>query len=199
MRDLYLAAPFFNERELAVVNRICGLCQSRTNICLFSPFHYNQTVQGNIQDPIIRRKVFNDNVRELRDCTEILAWIDRLQPSNEIGVYLCEEKDCQITTPGLNPRLLRPTGEGQISARNLEPIKGPLCQPDLGTVWELGYGYALQKRTALFTLEPPGNLNLMLTEAAVEVIHGWEQLEDYLNRKAHEMPLVGAGWTGGVE
>lgn len=199
MRDIYIAAPFFNPHELAVVEGIFAACRGRRHISAFSPYHYNQSIQANLQDAAVRKKIFDDNVRELRECTEVLAWIDRSQM--DAGVYLCREKDEQRTVGGLNPRLMDPTGAVPIAACNLEPFRGPLKQPDLGTVWELGYCHALQKRCTLFTLEPPGStVNLMLAEGAAEVVHGWDELDAFLNRQAWELPTMKEpAWKGGVE
>lgn len=62
--------------------------------------------------------------------------------------------------------------------------------PDSGTIWEMGYAYALGKRIFGYTVEPVDNLNLMITqtiEGLVEPLNffgsnatiDWGQLQQY--------------------
>ncbi len=51
--------------------------------------------------------------------------------------------------------------------------------PDSGTVWEIGYAYAMKKRIILFTESTEGRLNLMLTQCTAGVLYGWDHLQEY--------------------
>ena len=55
---------------------------------------------------------------------------------------------------------------------------------DVGTIWEAGAAYALDRKIVYFceNLPPGAKFNLMLSRSGIKVCTTFEQLEDYLNR-----------------
>lgn len=51
---------------------------------------------------------------------------------------------------------------------------------DAGTMWEMGYGYALNKRIISYTFVPGRGLNLMLAQSSYGFINGELQLKEFL-------------------
>jgi hypothetical protein len=82
----------------------------------------------------------------------------------------------------------------------LAPIGGPLNLPDTGTVWEMGFAYAVNmfsRRMDIygFTTRPrTDKLNLMLTKSCKGVISGLEELTKFL--KGEES--VAKPWEGHI-
>lgn len=193
MRSIYYAAPFFNPREFGVMNEVARIVSSdlrKERLKVFFPYQASQEFQANIQDPASRREVFRRNEQALRECTEVVAWVDRLQ-MDEQQVMLC--KPIRYEQDGHPVQDWLGTGKA-------------LTQPDLGTVWEMGFAHALRKTTAVFTLQDQkdSKLNLMLTESADIVLYGWEQLTRYLDipRSEQVMPYIRDQyqmWKGSVE
>lgn len=161
MRTIYYAAPFFNSEEMSVMHHFQHIATPHSHLRVFYPYEASLEDQGNIQDKAARRKVYLKNEQALIHNSELIAWIDRKQ-LNGAQVQLCTHQE------------LRYGGEGWIG--NGRELK----QPDLGTVWEMGFARARGKTIAAFTLQEEGKLNLMLTESVDIVLHGWDELEVYL-------------------
>ena len=55
---------------------------------------------------------------------------------------------------------------------------------DIGTIWEAGYAYALDKPIIYFCAGLPegAKFNLMLARSGIKVCTSFEQLENYLDR-----------------
>jgi hypothetical protein len=55
---------------------------------------------------------------------------------------------------------------------------------DIGTIWEAGAAFALDRKIVYFceNLPPGSKFNLMLSRSGIKVCTTFEQLEDYLNR-----------------
>jgi len=55
---------------------------------------------------------------------------------------------------------------------------------DIGTIWEAGAAYALDRKIIYFCENLPARakFNLMLSRSGIKVCTSFEQLEDYLNR-----------------
>lgn len=203
MRSIYLAAPFFNEKEIEVVTQLEGFLSDPGHITVFSPRKDggNAALQGSLARD--GEAIFRSNMAAMIRCQEMLAWIDRPQ----VG-------DAQIRR--VKPGLLDNTWD---------VLSGPLEQTDLGVAWELGFVYAWRelghciaehtdpakqreiagprKIIAAFTLKPrgAGGLNLMLAECFDFIIHGYGELQDYLKLEyASEamisMPQLSERWQG---
>jgi nucleoside 2-deoxyribosyltransferase len=55
---------------------------------------------------------------------------------------------------------------------------------DIGTIWEAGAAFALDRKIVYFceNLPPGAKFNLMLSRSGIKVCTTFDQLEDYLNR-----------------
>lgn len=184
-RSIYLAAPFFNPHELRLVQAIEEAVKDRPDVDLFSPRRDggNADRQGDVTANAT--KIFHANVQAMRSCNECVAVLDRVQP------------------PGFEVWLVKYQAHPDPKTPDeLLPIKGPLEQPDLGTIWELGYLRAWRdlvigtdfdievpmmwsgrKILAGFTMKPRapgGKMNVMLARCLDVVLHGFEELQEWL-------------------
>jgi nucleoside deoxyribosyltransferase len=62
---------------------------------------------------------------------------------------------------------------------------------DPGTIWEVGYAYALGQPVVAFTTVPDRGLNVMLAQSCVGIIQGMEKVHRFL--RAEAMP--GFDWS----
>jgi nucleoside 2-deoxyribosyltransferase len=158
MRSIYYAAPFFNDAEMGVMKQMQEVVQPMEHLRMFYPHDASKEDQGSIQDPASRRRVYLKNEQAIIHNSEVLAWLDRIQLDG-----------AQIQRCRQHPELGDWFGDGK-----------ELKQPDLGTVWEIGFARARGKTIAAFTLEPEGKMNLMLTESVDIVLRGWDEVKEYL-------------------
>ena len=195
MRSIYYAAPFFNPREFGVMNEVAKMVEPRKDrLKVFFPYMISEEFQRSLDNPSHRREIFQRNEQGIRDSGELLAWVDRLQMEDQ-QVQLC--------------RCVQEMGSDVEGRRVDEEWIGngkELRQPDLGTVWEMGFAHALGKTVVMFTLQDrkEAKLNLMLTESASLVLYGWNELAEYLDipRPEQVMPFIRRKfqlWQGAVE
>lgn len=164
----YLAAPFFNLVQIALVEKIEGLFK-KYDYPLFSPRlqHGNKTTK--IETSEQARQVFDKNLDEILACTHMLAVVDWLLPTGQ-------EIRC------LTNSQIHDLGTG--SAISAMGTSEPLNLPDIGTVWEMGVGYEASCDIIIYTERgKDSGLNIMLTQCAQGVIRGLEHLERYLFQK----------------
>lgn len=184
-RTIYLAAPFFTPGEQATCGLIEDLCVVNNKIFLFSPRLQSAGIQGKLQDPGVAGRIFLENVRGIRTCSEMLCVLDRQPKEGELHLVksICD-----------------PDGK----ATDLyDSIVGPIHIPDTGTVWEMGFAHALQRTIVGYTSKErgKGNLNLMLTQCCDGVLHGEEELRSYLSfqeekRMMHWLQENNLKWKG---
>ena len=148
----YLAAPFFNPRQVALVEmleeafRHCG-------VPVFSPRQQDANKQGGPLDRHRAAVIFEENFRRMVEADFTLAVADWVMP---------EEQELRVIKNGHN-------------AYTFEKVSPPLNLPDTGTVWEMGAMYALGKKVYIYTERPPEQgLNLMLTQGARGIVRGPE-------------------------
>ena len=68
---------------------------------------------------------------------------------------------------------------------------------DIGTIWEAGYAYGINKPVVFFAEGlPDGKFNVMLSEAGQSVNTTREQLVDYLHRVNESGELIIEQYTG---
>jgi len=200
---IYLAAPFFNKAEIDVVSNLEELIlhEYGHKFTLFSPRQQHFGRKPDLKSLQVRNQIFTRNLQELKGCDVILAWLDRKQmhPQNTV----------RIVRPHVYDTTVR---DGQ----SYEACSNPLHQPDLGTVWELGYLSAIKERglahpigTELpvrigFSLRDPHNdhLNVMITQCLEAVIFGWIALKDFLDlptpREWYDF-FISNPWKGNAE
>lgn len=162
----YIAAPFFNARELAVVERVEGMLDA-AGIEYFSP-----RTLGRPNDADERREIFDTNYNHIMDCDIVLAWLDRIHADDRLSVRMVRD----VTD-------IHPPQAALGSSYTID--SGPLIQPDLGTVWEMGAVYALDRPCVGFThhtTPTDARLNLMLAESVDGIVYGLDQLEKMLTK-----------------
>jgi len=68
---------------------------------------------------------------------------------------------------------------------------------DLGTIWEAGYAYGIEKPVVFFAEGlPDGKFNVMLSEAGKSVNTTRAQMQDYLNRVSDAGELIFEQYSG---
>lgn len=166
----YIAAPFFNVQELAVVETLEDDIE-RCGDTFFSPRSLGVV---DLSSPRDRRQKFDSNAEELRNATAVVAVMDRhAKPGTELAV---------INTVSIEHE----DGRGPTHLVEFHDVR----LPDVGTVWEVGYAYALQKPVVLFTLDAASKVNLMLTEASIGVVRGHDDFRTLLATPYHEWGKV---------
>ncbi len=153
----YIAAPFFNEEQLRLVQGIEEALQDAD-----VPFYSPRLIHGSKPVPIKTdedaRKVYRANVDNIHDCTAMLAVIDWLnKPGQEIRLVDHEQQH----------------------------RSGPLNLPDAGTVFEFGYAAGLsagqtnrQWPVVIYTERTrSAKLNIMLSQPAAGVVSGMVELK----------------------
>lgn len=178
MRKIYWAAPFFNQPERDVCSRVEAMADAAPRVKLFSPRRDggNANRQGDVKSNA--KAIYDENLRALLYTQEIIAWLDRPQLAGQ-AIMLCEQVNPLGVQAG-NPPLW-------------EAKRGPLEQPDIGTVWELGFAASHNYCTDFdeiqivgFTERTPEQWaarkgNVMIGQCLHGMICGWEQLAAYLN------------------
>lgn len=156
----YLAAPFFNNAEMELVMYLEQQLDS-FGIPYFSPRKDGGNDGRQADVTRNKREIFVANANAINECSGMIAILDRQMPKDK-AVMLCKKE--------------RYTG-------NWIPDKGPLQQPDLGTVWEMGFAYSQCKPVYGFTERSAreiGTINLMLMEGCQFVFHGRVDLMGFL-------------------
>ena len=175
-RRIYWAAPFFNQVESDVCSRVEALSDALDHIVLFSPRRDggNGDRQGDVKSNA--KQIYNTNLKEMMFAEEFICWLDRPQMAGH-GIMLCEQ--------------LNPLGVAAGNPPVWDVKRGPLEQPDIGTVWELGFVVGLnqyldrQIQIIGFTEKTPDEWakrkgNVMIGQALHGMVCGWKQLADYL-------------------
>lgn len=196
--QIYIAAPFFTPPELAVVERIERFIGNAGHN-FFSP---RETGRARTQKE--RAHCFERNAGGINGSELVLAWVDRKLPADDLSVRICRTMERQMICLNCNaptaqlgscPRCDQRAVPDIADAYTIE--SGPLMQPDLGTVWEIGYAYALQIPVLLFSEHERSQMNLMLTESSGGVVLGWDHLESVL-RNSHVDGMLDdvSSWEG---
>jgi len=153
---IYLAGPFFNERQLARIQRIENICKQ------YAIPHYSPRRDAGILKPkssiIERQEVYEANADALFNCDCILAVTNYELPC-----------DCKVHVTYLGSPLV-------VGDKALE-----LFLPDTGTVWEMGFATALKKPIVIFHDNPASKkLNVMLTQSCNGFLNTYEELDEFL-------------------
>lgn len=173
VNSVYLAAPFFNPVQLKLVVEIEHAFEDARVMC-FSPRLIHGESPTPIKTPDDARAAFNNNVVALKKCSEVVAVLDYLLPK------------------GSTLRCLSQNETG-----NAVSYSPALNLPDTGTVFEMGWAYASRRPLYGFTTFPrgEGKLNIMLTQSAKGIIHGVDNLRNWLS--SGDASLL-AQWEGGM-
>lgn len=150
MLNIYLAGPFFNEEQLALIEKIRNFLQEN-GFCVFSPFHDT----GGPKKPINLwtedelEKVFTENVCHIGS-SDLVVSVTEYR-----GVILHVENwagDCDA-------------GE-----------KKSITLPDVGTVFEIGYAYSKDIPVINYNEKEQAGWNLMLQQCFIADCRNLKQL-----------------------
>jgi nucleoside 2-deoxyribosyltransferase len=126
MTEIYLAAPFFTKKQLAIQTRVEELC-TKYGRSFFSP--RLECLCPPNATPEQRAKTFDLNIQHIEKCDIVFARIDDFDP---------------------------------------------------GTMWELGYAFAMKRPAFAYTVVPDRGLNLMLAQSGLRLVRGWDEIEEFL-------------------
>lgn len=189
----YIAAPFFNCPQLQLVSKIEDAFVDH-NVPAFSPRSLDSS---GIADDSEWQRRFNNNIDNLFDCDHVLAVADfEMPPKNNLYILGSPRTSGYLkdyASQGMGGPLNTATVEGR-------HIAGPLNLPDTGTVFEMGVQFGMwltavrakidfyerdrhtARRIVLFTQRPLTDmLNVMLTKSCHGVLHGFQELDQFLS------------------
>lgn len=152
-RQIYIAAPFFNEEQLRVVCRIERILDD-SNIKYFSPRLLDEGKDRSRPTASDAAAILEANERNIRESTMVLAWMEYpLMRGYKTGLFESELPN------------------------NFKPI----FLPDVGVTWEIGCAYSLKVPVIAFYTDadkmPP--VNLMLAQSFTGIVRGWEELKTF--------------------
>lgn len=139
---VYVAGPFFNATQLSWLERAEDILTRVGRAEIWSPRKRSYCPPD--APPQVRQRSFQDNREGLFRADFVLAVLDYLLPH------------------GQELRVVEPAFPG---AGGCRAVTKAIRQPDLGTVWEMGYANAAGRPIVGLFAEPPQTLNLMLAEA----------------------------------
>lgn len=175
----YIAGPFFNQPQIDLIKTIEEILLDNS-IPFFSP-RQQHTPGGStkIRSAEHAAAVFKCNYENLQDdcCSHVLAVADFLMPPDQ-GLFLIEKVEQK---PELDREPQEDDDTGRTWMATIE--SGPISLPDTGTVWEMGFAFAVKKPVILFTLaDSIRSLNLMLTQSCVGVLPGYKALRQFTSK-----------------
>ena len=193
----YLAGPFFNPSQMDLIKSIEESFID-SGVPMFSPRLCDENKKKGPLTAQDARVIFARNVDNILNCGCMLAVLDWKMPSNQ---YIAQVER------GLKPseNYGRPTPD---LIKNF-----PLNLPDTGTVFEMGAMYMqwlLLHQMAKSSFPENGGkprlvgftergekdkLNIMLTQACCGIIHGLDELKQFLNKGDIQWHLA-KPWTG---
>lgn len=170
----YLAGPFFNHAQLALIQRLERAFEDHQIEC-FSPRLQHGEKPTPIETANQAQQVFAENARALKACRGVVAVVD-------------------WTTVGsvcIRAGIDRADG-------TFETVRGePINLPDTGTVWEMGVAYAYNRPVVMYTERPVhAKLNIMLTQSCLGVARSEKQLMEFLtNEQARTLDTWKGAYT----
>jgi nucleoside 2-deoxyribosyltransferase len=152
---VFIAAPFFNSGQVAVVERIEQLCEKNGLPFYSARLHAGTVPPEKKKDPTAWKPVFANDVQGIHDSDFLVAVLDYKFPNEDGGLYVHE--------PGFVDDAF------------------PIEIPDTGTVWEMGYAFSIGRPVVGFTLRSVEKLNLMLMLGVRGIVEGYEHLDTFLH------------------
>ena len=149
-------------------------------------------IQGNLV--YLAAPFFNDEQRGV--CAELELWCQ-----TEGRPMYAPRLACLLPQPS-TPQQRRACFEADISmAGACDLMLARVDDFDSGTMWEVGYGYALGKPIVMYSTVPGRGLNLMLAQSVAGFVSGLDDVRTFLRHEA--MPgfdwSVVKDWKGEVE
>lgn len=170
MNKVYLAGPFFNDRQRVLMDQI-ELRLDEQKISYFSPRKvFNCPPDAPLE---VRQATFKGNCKGIIEAECVLCVLDFLLPENR-RLHLVEftkESDKLVVAANVPKGAQLPEGiqpsRGKVE---ISLIGNPIVLPDVGTVWEMGFATALGKPVVGLKLMPDTAMNLMLAQACQNFI-----------------------------
>lgn len=169
MERFYIAGPFFNPQQVAVIQMIEDALD-QNGFPYFSPRKQHRGDRSlpppKIDSPERAKEVYDMNVWEMRHAGAIIFVLDWLLP------------------PMHELRVMESVQIGTIQDEKLYEmhVRSPALNiPDTGTVFELGFCAALGKKMALLKMTDVGKLNVMLAVPTMGVMYGKSGVERFLH------------------
>ena len=163
---IYIAGPFFNLAQIDVIDAIEYLC-SLHGFPYYSPRKHSGSAdipQEHRKDPKVWSHVIESNKLQLDVCDLIIAVLDYKLPA--------DTEMCQVQWD---------LSSGHILSDAIVKYAYTVEIPDSGTVWEMGYAFALGKPILGYVSgEKPKALNLMLSHTMRGVVSGTDRLAYFL-------------------
>jgi nucleoside 2-deoxyribosyltransferase len=155
--DVYIAAPFFNDRQVEVVQQILEAVENAHGMTAFCP--WRDSAIPSKADKKDREKAFGMNVKGVKDSAVVLACLEYRQesPNHE----------------------LRAVERGRSSNMGFY-VSPELHIPDTGVVFEMGVATVCATPVVGFGHAEPRKLNLMLAESCQGFLWGFEALGKFL-------------------
>ena len=136
-KAIYLAGPFFNPLQVALLEKIEKICE-QAHVSCFSPRKFLVLPPRASWD--VRREVFVDNLKKIEMSDLVFACLD-------------------------NPE-----------------ADGTPRPPDTGTLWEMGYAYAVGRPVVAF-LEEGDRMNVMLAQGCAGFLKSFGDVLKFLGGK----------------
>jgi nucleoside 2-deoxyribosyltransferase len=208
---VYLAGPFFNPTQLALMESVETVLQG-AGVPLYSPRLVNGIGVPEGTDPAWTQRswltIFQNNCSAIEESCWVLAVLDYA------GVTLCTERKTECTActgighiehihalqpsclqqktyddkvmvyvPGVYQTCLECRGTGRV------PSLGPeVVLPDMGTVWEIGYAYGQGLPiVGYFQKQQDSPMNVMLAHSLWGIVYGLDELQEGLTTGISEV------------
>ena len=145
---VYLAGPFFNRHQSELVERVRDALVEDFHV--FSPMHDS--------DKGTTKQIFKSNVNAIRSSDAMIA-ITEYRGVQLLALDWVDDENRGKKNATVIARI-------EDEERQFEAGASVVMLPDIGTVWEMGYAYALNKPIVFLNSGPVGNWNIMLSECA---------------------------------
>lgn len=132
-KNIYLASPFFNEKQLMIEQEVYRLLEENDTVgYVFEPRLHQDTNEFSSQP--WRNNTFMSDINQIKLCDIVVAVVDFTTVGNEVI-------------------------------------------PDPGTVWEMGYAYALNKPFIIVSYDKIEKLNLMIERSYTKLFNGHDEMQ----------------------
>lgn len=185
-KHIYLAGPFFNEAQIALMSEVEHLVETKSRLEFYSPRLHATPFQPSTRgkdtgaDP---GRTFADNLSAIAQAYFVLVCLDySMGHLQQLRVIQLRDQ-----IPGSpRPVVIEPDG----LPYEYVTTSGTLNLPDTGSVWEIGYAFGTGIPVVGFTMHQPNTVpvNLMLAMALEGTIHGKADLEKFLTLQEPGLP-----------
>lgn len=155
---IYLAGPFFNERQLDTIAQMESILRDAGHEVISPREQHEAGTPTKVEMLSHAQRIMELNKRWIHDSDTVVAWLDWVTSS--------EGEEVRLVGPSL------------FDTRDF--LSPPLNIPDAGTCWELGYASSLSKYIILCQFRP-AKPNVMLAASADGVVRTLDELRASAN------------------